>query len=75
MISQAESRSIEAVQKTGLYLIYGPRYESYNWALKAANMKTQSEQRSAIFKKLTKSCLISPTFFKWFCKAEATQGM
>ena len=54
MISQAESRSIEAVQKTGLYLIYGPRYESYNWALKEANMKTQSEQRSAIFKKFTK---------------------
>ena len=75
MISQAESRSIEAVQKTGLYLIYGQRYESYNWALKEANMKTQSEQRSAIFKKFTKSCLKSPKFSKWFCKAEASQGL
>ena len=36
----AESRSIEAVQKTGLYLIYGTKYRSYEWALMESVMKT-----------------------------------
>ena len=52
MISQAESRIIESVQKTGLYLIYGAKYRSYSWALKESAMKSQVEQRNSIFKNL-----------------------
>ena len=75
MISQAESRSIESVQKTGLYLIYGARYRSYSWALKEAAMRTQVEQRNSIFEKFTRSCVRSQKFSKWFCKAENTNLM
>ena len=75
MISQAESRSIESVQKTGLYLIYGARYRSYSWALREAAMRTQTEQRNSIFEKFTKSCVRSQKFSKWFCKAENTNLM
>lgn len=75
MISQAESRSIESVQKTGLYLIYGTRYRSYSWALREAAMRTQAEQRNSIFEKITKSCVRSQKFSKWFCKAENTNLM
>ena len=53
MTSQAESRIIESMQKTGLYLIYGTRYRSYNWAFREAAMKTQAEQRNSIFEEFT----------------------
>lgn len=75
MISKAESRSIEAVQKTGLYLIYGARYRSYNWALKESTMKTQVEQRNSIFEKFTKSCIRSKKFSKCFCRADNSNVM
>ena len=73
MITKAESNSIEQVQKTGLYLIYGARFRSYTWALHEARMKTQVEQRKTIFEKFTKACLKSNKFSKWFCKSENTQ--
>jgi hypothetical protein len=73
MISQAESRSIEAVQKTGLYLIYGTKYRSYKWALNESAMRTQSEQRKIIFEKFTKACVRSQKFSKWFCKEDSSR--
>ena len=75
MISKAESRSIEAVQKTGLYLIYGAKFRSYNWALNQAGMKTQAEQRSNIFEKFTRACTNSKKFSKWFCKSDRSNEM
>ena len=56
MLTKAESKSIESVQKTGLYLIYGAKFRSYTWALLEANMKTQVEQRRKLFEKFTKAC-------------------
>ena len=73
--TKAESNSIESVQKTGLYLIYGARFRSYTWALHEANMKTQSEQRKKLFEKFTRSCINSKKFSKWFCRADKEQGM
>ena len=73
MITKAESNSIEQVQKTGLYLIYGARFRSYTWALHEARMKTQVEQRKTVFEKFTKACLKSNKFSKWFWKSENTQ--
>ena len=64
MISRAESRSIEAVQKNGFYLMYGAIYESYSWAKRQGNMKTQEDRRSRTFEKFTKACIKSPTFSK-----------
>ena len=75
MLTKAEARNIEAVQKTGLYLIYGARYRSYTWALQEAKMRTQSEQRHHIFEKFTRSCINSKKFSKWFCKNDTAQAI
>ena len=75
MLTKAESRSIESVQKTGLYLIFGARFRSYSWALREAQMSTQVEQRQQIFEKFTKTCISSNKFSKWFCKTENSQAI
>ena len=75
MLTKAEVRSIEAVQKTGLYLVYGARYRSYTWALQEAMMNTQAEQRKNIFEKFTRSCINSKKFSKWFCKTDTREAM
>ena len=75
MITKSESNSIETVQKTGLYLIYGARFRSYTWALQEAKMRTQLEQRKILFEKFTKACVRSQKFSKWFCKSEETHGV
>ena len=75
MLTKSESKSIESVQKTGLYLIFGARFRSYTWALQEANMRTQVEQRRTLFKNFTKACVRSPKFSKWFCKSDNTQLM
>jgi hypothetical protein len=75
MITRAEARSIESVQKTGLYLIFGARFRSYSWALREANMCTQEEQRQKIFERFTKKCISSKKFSKWFCRTENSQAV
>ena len=75
MLTKAEVRSIEAVQKTGLYLVYGARYRSYTWALQEAMIKTQAEQRKNIFEKFTRACINSKKFSKWFCKTDTREAM
>ena len=75
MLTKAESKSIESVQRTGLYLIFGARFRSYSWALQEANMKTQAEQRSKLFEKFTRACVKSNKFSKWFCKTDNSQAM
>ena len=66
MLTVNEVSQIESVLKVGLYLIYGPTYVSYNWALKQAKMCNLQEQRNKIFNKFTKKCLKSDKFTKWF---------
>ena len=63
------------MQKTGLYLVYGPKYKSYIWALQQAKMTTLEAQRSKMFEKFTRACLRSPKFSKWFMKSEDSQGV
>ena len=69
-ITAAENRQIESVLKTGLYLVYGERYESFSWALAEANMSSLMTQRSTQFLKFTKSCIKNPKFSKWFARYE-----
>ena len=75
MLSQAEITRIESVQRTGLYLVYGPRYRSYTWALQEAHMTSLKSQRQKFFEKFTRACLKSPKFSKWFVKTNVTQSM
>ena len=74
LITAQESAQIEAVLKTGLYLVYGHRYLSFSWALKESNMKTLKEQRLVIFERFTKSCIQNPKFKKWFVRTSTEGG-
>ena len=58
LITQKESAPIESVLKTGLYLVYGQKYETFSWAgvatrsqqprFKPIPYRTQAFARSAI---------------------------
>jgi hypothetical protein len=74
LITQKESGQIESVLKTGLYLVYGQRYESFSWALRKSNMLSLSEQRKKMFYNFTKRCINSTKFKKWFVIAETPEG-
>ena len=37
LITEKKSAQIESVLKTGLYLVYGQKYESFLWGLRQAN--------------------------------------
>ena len=44
LLTVLESARIESVLKTGLYLVYGDRHQSFEWALKEAHMCSLAEQ-------------------------------
>ena len=77
LLTVLEKARIESVLKTGLYLVYGERYQNFNWALKEAQMCTLEEQRTKMLKNFTKHCLKNSKFNKWFMKTEQedTQGV
>ena len=74
LITGKESAQIECVLKTGLYLVYGHRYESFSWALRQAKMSSLSDQRRKMFHNFTKGCINSNKFKKWFAIDEQTTG-
>ena len=59
LITARESDRIESVLKTGLYLVYGQRYQSFSWALCEAKISSLSDQRSKMFYNFTKGCNFS----------------
>ena len=75
LITQKESAQIESVLKTGLYLVYGQKYETFSWALNQANMSSMSEQRRKMFYNFTKGCIKSTKFKKWFSVSETPTGV
>ena len=68
LITSQENTQIEAVLRTGLYLVFGQRHQSFSWALREAKMSTLKQQRSKEFTKFTKNCLKSPKFSTWFVR-------
>jgi hypothetical protein len=74
LISTSEAAQIESVLKTGLYLIYGPRYKSFKWGLKEAGMLDMKSQRNKILKKFIYNCLRSDKFSTWFSRTENKTG-
>ena len=49
LITARKNKQIKSVLKTGLYLVYGARYESFSWALSEANISSLQDQRSSVF--------------------------
>ena len=74
LITEKESAQIESVLKTGLYLVYGQKYESFLWGLRQANMLSLTEQRKKMFYNFTRGCIKSDKFKKWFAISEETTG-
>ena len=72
LLTVAESTKIESVLKTGLYLVYGNRFKSFNWALRQARMCSLEDQRTKMFKSFTQDCLKSTKFRNWFMVTEDT---
>ena len=70
LLTVLEKARIESVLKTGLFLVYGERYQNFNWALNEAQMCTLEEQRTRMLKNFTKHCLKNSKFNKWFRKTE-----
>ena len=68
LITAQENKQIESVLRTGLYLVYGARYESFSWALSEANISSLQDQRSSMFLRFTNNCIKNPKFNKWFVK-------
>ena len=77
LLTVLESARIESVLKTGLYLVYGDRHQSFEWALKEAHMCSLAEQRTKMFKNFTKHCLQNRKFKNWFMRSdqEMRQGL
>ena len=62
LLTKLESARIESVLKTGLYLVYGDRFQSFNWALKEAQMCSLEDQRLKMLKNFTRHCLSNNKF-------------
>ena len=76
LLTVLESARIESVLKTGLYLVYGERFQSFEWALKESHMCSLEEQRAKMLKNFTKHCLQNRKFKNWFMRSdkEDSQG-
>ena len=76
LITAHKSARIESVLKTGLFLVYGHRYECFSWALREANMSRLEDQRTRHFEKFTQSCLKKNKFQNWFVRMkDSTDGV
>ena len=76
LITAHENARIESVLKTGLFLVYGHRYESFSWAFREANMSSLEDQRTRHFEKFTQTCLKNNKFQKWFVRIkDSTDGV
>ena len=74
LITGQESNRIESVLRTGLYLVYGERFQSFSWALREAKMSSMKQQRRKFFEKFTRDCISSRKFRNWFVRTEENSG-
>ena len=70
LLTGQESNRIESVLRTGLYLVYGERFQSFSWALREAKIFTMKEKRTRMFKKITRDNISSRKFRNWFVRTE-----
>ena len=74
LITVKEGSQIESVLKTGLFLVYEHRFQSFSWALNEAKMKNLQDQRTKTFQVFTRKCIADKKFQKWFVLSDATSG-
>ena len=63
-----ERVDLERVLKTGLRIIWGNDYTTYEQVLQASDLKSLQETRTKIVRKFVKKTASNKKFSKWFCK-------
>ena len=74
LLAGTDSSQIESVLKTGLFLIYESRYESFSWALGESNMSSLRDQGKKIFERFTRNCIKNNKFTKWLVRTDPAEG-
>ena len=70
LLTVQERHDIERVLKTGLRIIWGQEYTTYEEVLRASNLKTMQETRNKIVRKFVRKNINNSKFKKWFCIQE-----
>ena len=66
MLTNQEKVDIERVLKTGLKIIWGPHYTTFEEVTREGNIKTQGQVREKIVKKFVRKSTKHKKFSKWF---------
>ena len=71
LLTEQEKVDIERVLKTGLKIIWGQEYSTFEEVTKEGNIKTQRQVREKIVKKFVRKSTKSSKFKKWFSVSTA----
>ena len=66
MITDAEAKRLERIQRTALHVILGDSYTKYAEALKECNLERLDERRDSLIEKFAVSTAANPKFSHWF---------
>ena len=69
-LTKEETKQIERVQKTALFIILGDDHVDYKHSLDVLGCETLQERREQICLKFAKNALKHPKFKNWFCPSE-----
>jgi hypothetical protein len=67
-----ERTDLERVLKTGLRIIWGQDYTTFEQVLQQSNFRTLQETRTRIVNKFVRKSATHKKFSKWFCRQENT---
>ena len=67
-LTSQERTDLERVLKTGLRIIWGNEYTTYEQVLLASNLKSLQETRTKIVRKFVRKTACNKKFSKWFVK-------
>ena len=67
-----ERTDLERVLKTGLRIIWGQEYTTFEQVLQESNLRTLQETRTRIVNKFVRKSASHKKFSKWFCRQEDT---
>ena len=66
MITDAEAKRLERIQRTAIHVILGDSYTKYAEALKECNLERLDERRDSLIEKFAVSTAANPKFSHWF---------
>ena len=70
-LTKADSKTLERVQKSALYIILGSGYNSYESALDTLNLENLEDRRDSLCLNFALQYAAHPHHSKWFLKTQA----